>query len=79
MKPYFKRMLLLSGILVLVFAAFIVRINFMIRNNGETYAERASTRSASSFSAPGSKGLGKPASASRSVQTFSPPCFERRR
>lgn len=56
MKPYFKRMLLLSGILLLVFAAFIVRINFMIRNNGETYAERASTRSAKTITLYGMRG-----------------------
>lgn len=56
MKPYFKRMLLLSGILLLVFAAFIVRINFMIRNNGEAYAERASTRSAKTITLYGMRG-----------------------
>ena len=36
-------------------------------------SKRASTRSARVFSAPGVKGEGKPASSSRSVQTFSPP------
>ncbi len=56
MKPYFKRMLLLSGILVLVFTAFIVRINFMIRNNGETYAERAESRSAKTITLYGMRG-----------------------
>jgi len=56
LKPYFKRMLLLSGILVLVFAAFIVRINFMIRNDGEAYAERASTRSAKTITLYGMRG-----------------------
>ena len=56
MKPYFKRMLLLSGILVLVFAAFIVRINYMIRNNGEAYAERAESRSAKTITLYGMRG-----------------------
>ena len=56
MKPYFKRMLLLSGILVLVFAAFILRINYMIRNNGEAYAERAQTRSAKTITLYGMRG-----------------------
>ena len=56
MKPYFKRMLLLSGILLLVFAAFIVRINFMIQSQGETYAERAQTRSAKTITLYGMRG-----------------------
>ena len=49
-------MLLLSGILVLVFAAFIVRINYMIRNNGEAYAERAESRSAKTITLYGMRG-----------------------
>ena len=56
MKPYFKRMLLLSGILVLVFAAFILRINFMIRQRGEAYTERAETRSAKTITLYGMRG-----------------------
>ncbi|MBQ6348105.1 MAG: hypothetical protein IJI71_11190 [Clostridia bacterium] len=56
MKPYFKRMLLLSGILVLVFAAFIVRINFMVRTDGEAYTERAQTRSAKTITLYGMRG-----------------------
>ena len=56
MKPYFKRMLLLSGILVLVFAAFIVRINYMIRQRGEAYAERAESRSAKTITLYGMRG-----------------------
>ena len=56
MKPYFKRMLLLSGILVLVFAAFIVRINYMIRSGGEVYAERAQTRSTKTLTLYGMRG-----------------------
>ncbi len=56
MKPYFKRMLLLSGILALVFAAFIVRINFMIRSQGEAYTERAQTRSAKTITLYGMRG-----------------------
>ncbi len=56
MKPYFKRMLLLSGILVFVFAAFVVRINYMIRYSGESYAERAETRSAKTITLYGQRG-----------------------
>ncbi len=56
MKPYSKRMLLLSGILVLVFAAFLVRINMMIRSRGDTYAERAQTRSAKTLTLYGMRG-----------------------
>ena len=56
MKPYFKRMLWLSGILVLVFAAFIVRINLMIRSQGDAYAERAATRSAKTITLYGMRG-----------------------
>jgi len=56
LKPYFKRMLLLSGILLLVFAAFFVRINYMIRHSGETYAERAQTRSTKTITLYGMRG-----------------------
>ena len=56
MKPYLKRMLILSGILVFVFAAFFVRIGWMIRTNGETYAERAATRSAKTITLYGMRG-----------------------
>ena len=56
MKPYVKRMLLLSSIVMLVFAAFILRINFMIRNNGEAYAERAQSRSAKTITLYGMRG-----------------------
>ena len=49
-------MLLLSGILVLVFAAFIVRINYMIRQRGEAYAERAESRSAKTITLYGMRG-----------------------
>lgn len=56
MKPYFKRMLILSGILLFVFAAFFVRLNWMIRSRGETYAERAETRSAKTITLYGMRG-----------------------
>ena len=56
MKPYFKRMLILSGILVLVFAAFFVRLDWMIRSRGETYSERAETRSAKTITLYGMRG-----------------------
>ncbi len=56
MKPYFKRMLLLSGLLVFVFVAFVVRINYMIRYSGDTYTERAATRSAKTITLYGQRG-----------------------
>ena len=56
MKPYFKRMLLLSGILVAVFAAFILRLNFMIRSRGENYTVSAQTRSAKTITLYGMRG-----------------------
>ena len=43
------------------------------------FSSRASTFSASSLSAPGVKGERNPASGSRSVQSFSPPCFPLKR
>ena len=56
MKPYFKRVLLLSGILAAVFAAFFVRLNFMIRVTGDNYANRASTRSTKTITLYGNRG-----------------------
>ena len=56
MKPYFKRMMILSGILVFVFAAFFLRLNWMIRFRGETYTERAETRSAKTITLYGMRG-----------------------
>ena len=56
MKPYFKRMLILSGILVLVFAAFFVRLTYMIRVVGDNYATRASARSTKTITLYGKRG-----------------------
>ena len=61
MKPelkriFVRRMLILSGILLLVFAAFFVRLNWMIRSRGETYSERAETRSAKTITLYGMRG-----------------------
>ena len=56
MKPYLNRMLLLSGILVAVFVAFILRINFMVRSRGESYSSRAETRSTKTITLYGMRG-----------------------
>ena len=56
MKPYFKRMLILSGILVLVFAAFFARLDWMVRARGDAYSERAQTRSAKTITLYGMRG-----------------------
>ena len=56
MKPYFKRMLVLSGLLVAVFVAFFVRLNYMIRVGGDNYANRASSRSTKTITLYGNRG-----------------------
>ena len=56
MKPYFKRMLLLSGILVFVFMAFFVRLNYMIRVVGDNYSSRAESRSTKAITMYGRRG-----------------------
>ena len=56
MKPYFKRMLVLSGILVAVFIAFFVRLNYMIRVTGDNYSNRAATRSTKTITLYGNRG-----------------------
>ena len=56
MKPYFKRMLLLSGILVVVFAAFFFRLNYMVRVVGDNYSNRASNRSTKTITVYGNRG-----------------------
>ena len=56
MKPYFKRMLLLSGILVVVFVAFFVRLNYMVRVAGDNYSNRASSRSTKTITVYGNRG-----------------------
>ncbi len=56
MKPYFKRMLLLSGILVVVFIAFFVRLNYMVRVAGDNYSNRASNRSTKTITVYGNRG-----------------------
>ena len=56
MKPYFKRMLVLSGILAVVFAAFFVRLNYMIRVTGDNYSNRASNRSTKTITLYGNRG-----------------------
>ena len=45
MKPYLQRVLILSGILLAVFAAFFVRMNYMVRVTGDRYSTRATSRS----------------------------------
>ena len=56
MKPYFKRMLVLSGILLAVFAAFFIRLNYMIRVTGDNYSSRAATRSTKTITLYGNRG-----------------------
>ncbi len=56
MKPYFKRMLVLSGLLVAVFVAFFVRLNYMIRVGGDNYSNRASSRSTKTITLYGNRG-----------------------
>ncbi len=56
MKPYTKRMLILSGILLFTFAAMFIRLSFMVRSRGEAYAERASTRSTKTITLYGMRG-----------------------
>ena len=56
MKPYFKRMLLLAGMLIFVFAAFFVRLDWMIQVRGDSYAERAETRSTKTITLYGMRG-----------------------
>ncbi len=56
MKPYKNRLLMLSGILVLVFVAVFVRLNTMIMKNSETYESRAETRSTKTVTTYGKRG-----------------------
>ena len=56
MKPYFKRMMILCGLLLFVFAAFFVRLNWMVRDHGEAYAERAQSRSSKTITLYGMRG-----------------------
>ena len=56
MKPYTKRILILCGILVVVFAAFFVRLNLMIRGHGDTYSARAQRNSSKTITLYGMRG-----------------------
>lgn len=56
MKPYLKRMLILSAILLVVFTAFFIRLNWMIQARGDTYTQRAETRSAKTITLYGMRG-----------------------
>ena len=56
MKPYLKRMLIMSGILVFVFAAFFIRLNYMIRVVGDNYSTRAESRSTKTITLYGMRG-----------------------
>ena len=49
-------MLVLSGILVAVFIAFFVRLNYMIRVTGDNYSNRAATRSTKTITLYGNRG-----------------------
>ena len=48
--------MILSGILLIVFAAFFVRLNYMIRVTGDNYSNRASVRSTKTITLYGSRG-----------------------
>lgn len=56
MKPYTKRILIMSGILLFVFAAFFVRLNWMVRRGGDTYIARAEDRSTKTITLYGMRG-----------------------
>ena len=56
MKPYSSRMLILSGILLVVFVSFFLRLGWMIRAKGDSYTERAETRSAKTITLYGMRG-----------------------
>ncbi len=56
MKPYSKRMWILAGILLVVFASFFIRLDWMIQARGDTYTERAETRSAKTITLYGMRG-----------------------
>ena len=56
MKPYVKRVYILSAIMVAVFAAFFIRLNYMIRTTGDNYALRASSRSTKTITLYGTRG-----------------------
>ena len=49
-------MLVLSGILLAVFVAFFVRLNYMIRVTGDNYSNRAATRSTKTITLYGNRG-----------------------
>ena len=49
-------MIVLSAVLLAVFAAFFVRLNYMIRVTGDNYSSRASTRSTKTITLYGSRG-----------------------
>ena len=48
--------MVLSGIMLVVFAAFFLRLNYMIRVTGDNYANRAATRSTKTITLYGSRG-----------------------
>lgn len=56
MKPYSKRMWILAGILLVVFASFFIRLDWMIQARGDSYTERAETRSAKTITLYGMRG-----------------------
>ena len=44
-KLFTQRMFILSGLMVVLFAAFFIRLDWMVRVRGDNYSTRASTRS----------------------------------
>ncbi|HIU33528.1 MAG TPA: hypothetical protein IAB02_03110 [Candidatus Pullichristensenella excrementigallinarum] len=56
LKPFTGRILILSGILVVVFAAIFLRMNVMMRTNYESYAQTASSSATKTLSVTGMRG-----------------------
>lgn len=56
MKPFFNRMLLLSAALLLAFGAIFFRMNIMMRQDSDRYAEKASSKSTKTLTLTGMRG-----------------------
>ncbi len=55
-RLFTRRMIILSGLLLLVFAAFFLRLDWMIRVRGDSYTSRAETRSTKTITLYGMRG-----------------------
>ena len=56
MKPYLRRMLIFSALLLVVFAAIFVRLNFLLNTRHDTYTARADSKSTKTLSLTGMRG-----------------------